>query len=248
MEIKRPHVLVISGFDPSAGAGILADVKTIEALKAYAFGIVSALTHQDDKRVHGTSWIALDDIHQQVDILFDRFEIDVCKIGIMESTRALNKVILYLKQRNPNIKIIVDPVLKSSSGFYFQESILRNEWQCILQKLYLLTPNIDEMKWLSGVRDPALAAKAWSVLGDILLKGGHSITDKGTDLLFQEGKETRIDNFHKEVFPKHGSGCILSSAIAAFTALGMALPEACISAKKYAEQALNSNKSLLAYH
>lgn len=248
MEIKRPHVLVIAGFDPSAGAGILADVKTIEALKAYAFGIVSALTHQDDKRVYHTSWIALDDIYQQIDILFNSFKIDVCKIGIMQSASALNRVILYLRQRNPDIKIIVDPVIKSSSGFQFQESILRREWQGVLQKLYLLTPNIDEMKWLSGVKNPMIAAKAWSVLGDILLKGGHNIADEGIDLLFQQGKETRIENIHQEVFPKHGSGCILSSAIAAFTAFGMHLPEACISAKKYVEQALNSNRSLLAYH
>src|SRR5690606_3178711 len=106
MEITRPQVLVISGFDHRAGAGILADVKTIEDLKDYEFGIVSDLTHQDDKRVYDTSWITLDDIYQQIDILFNKFEIDVCKIGIMESTRALNKVILYLKQRNPNIKII----------------------------------------------------------------------------------------------------------------------------------------------
>ncbi|ADY51949.1 Phosphomethylpyrimidine kinase [Pseudopedobacter saltans DSM 12145] len=247
-EDKRPHVLVISGFDPSAGAGILADVKTLEALKVYAFGIVSALTHQDHEKIYSISWISLNEIIENIDILLNKYDISVCKIGIVESTEVLCQIIKQLKKRDPTIRLIVDPVIKSSSGFRFQDDMPKQKWQSILSELYLLTPNNNEMRWLSGNEDTEEAAELWSVYGNILLKGGHNEKHFGIDLLFEKKIKTPILNSNKQLWEKHGSGCILSSAIAAYVALGLDLVDACKQGKKYVEKALSSNSTLLAYH
>jgi len=248
MQLNRPFVLSIAGLDPSAGAGLMADIKTFEALKVYGLGVASAITVQDDEKVYDVKWLSGYEIIKQAEILFNKFKIDTCKIGIMQDKATLLSVIEFLKSRNRNIKIIVDPVLKSSSGFDFYQKENLNFWKTVTEQITLITPNYTEMEILSEKAGILETAAYWSFKGNILLKGGHSPENTGTDYLFTDGKENLLHPQSQEIYQKHGSGCVLSSAITAYLALGFTLLDACKSAKKYTENFLNSNISLLGFH
>src|ERR1035437_5718713 len=94
---NRPFVLSIAGFDPSAGAGVLADVKTFEACGAYGMGVVSALTYQNDVSFEKVEWLELSQIIEQIKVLQKRFQFDFIKIGLIENLEVLNGLISYLK-------------------------------------------------------------------------------------------------------------------------------------------------------
>lgn len=248
MQLERPYVLSIAGLDPSAGAGLLADIKTFESLKVYGLGVTSAITIQDDEKVYGINWLSFDDVMQQADVLFNKFNIEVCKIGIMPDKDMLLSVIAYLKNRNSGIKIIVDPVLKSSSGFDFYKKEDLQFWKTVTEQITLLTPNYTEMDAVARLQTPYETAQAWSLSGNILIKGGHSVQNPGIDRLFSGGKEHLMNAGVSDIHQKHGSGCVLSSAIVAYLALNFSLPESCRLAKRYTECFLNSNNNLLGFH
>lgn len=246
---QRPCVLSIAGLDPSGGAGLLADIKTFEQLNVYGFGVASALTVQDDREVYKTDWLEYDDIIEQADVLFKRFDIRVCKIGIMPSAEAVNNLVNWLKSKNNNIKIVVDTVLQSTSGFNFMQGTEEQEWIKLLKNVTLITPNYTEMQKIAeATENIEKRALNWSEYGAILIKGGHNPDSPGTDILYTQGTKQEIQAFSEQIAPKHGSGCVLSSAIAAYLALGFSLPDACLSAKKYTERFLNSNSTLLGFH
>ena len=120
---KRPYVLSIAGFDPSGGAGVLADVKTFEANKVYGFGVMSALTFQNDSEFEKVEWIPLEKIMEQISVLQKRFQFEYIKIGLIENLEVLNQLILNLKSNISNPKIIWDPILKATAGFDFHNEI-----------------------------------------------------------------------------------------------------------------------------
>lgn len=248
MQLERPFTISIAGLDPSAGAGLLADLKTFETLKIYGFGVVSALSVQDDEQVYQVSWLKSEEIIHQLEPLFKRFKIDACKIGIIRDMATLSELIHFLKLKNEHIKIVVDPVLKSSSGFDFYRTEDIIYWQEIIPEITLLTPNYSEMKLISSSDNLHETASQWAKEGNILIKGGHDPINQGVDYLFTQGNQHSIHPVAQEIFPKHGSGCVLSAAITAYLALGFSLLESCKSGKLYTEQFLNSNKSLLGYH
>lgn len=248
--IKRPKVLTVAGLDPSSGAGLTADIKTMERLKCYGLSICSGNTVQNDVELSAVYWTNVNTIKAQIDLLFDRFEIDFIKIGIMENWSVTNTVIDYLLQKNSNAKIILDPVLKSSSSFNFHADY-KNNFTTILDKIYLLTPNFDEFEKLT--EGDTIEEKIKDISGhcNLLLKGGHRENEdkKGRDELYlKNGKSFVFNPKSSQVHAKHGSGCILSSAITSFLAQGKSLHQACYKGKKYTENALSSNHSLLAYH
>lgn len=237
MDQKRPFVLSIAGLDPSAGAGILADIKTMEQCGVNGLAVNTALTYQNEDEFDGVKWVAFDDIKKQLDPLFRKYEICVVKIGLIENMNVLKEVLSYLNSRHGrSLKIIWDPILSASAGFEFHSEVTIEMLSELLGELFLITPNQDEY------------AQLGSMVGvNVLLKGGHS--EVKNDLLKQTNKqEVVIKGMKGNMNPKHGSGCILSSAIASYLALGESLEDACISGKKYVERVLKSNKSLLGYH
>jgi hydroxymethylpyrimidine/phosphomethylpyrimidine kinase len=248
--VARPFVLSIAGLDPSSGAGLTADVKTMERIKCYGLSVCSGNTVQNDKELSAVYWTPLNIIKAQVDLLFDRFKIDFVKIGIVESWSVLNKIIDYLLLKNNSIKIILDPVLSASSSFKFHEAD-RNELESVLKKIYLITPNYLEFEKISdGNNEKESIAKITSHC-NLLLKGGHQKNEnkKGRDELYlTNGKSYIFNPKRSPIFEKHGSGCILSSAITSYLSLGTPITKACYKAKKYTENTMTSNKSLLAYH
>lgn len=249
MLYKRPIVLSIAGFDPCGGAGVLADVKTFEQHRCLGMAVNTAYTNQVENRFISLKWAAPDEIILSLETLLDHYPIHVVKIGMIENLHLLSKIIQRLKQKNKTLKIIWDTVLAASANYTFIEEVDRQQLTDVLKHLYLITPNRHEALKLSGHADEMTAAKALSAHCHVLLKGGHSVEEKGNDHLFYDKGCIKIEAGVSDVLaPKHGSGCILSSAVTANLALGYGLEDACKQAKRYTETILNSNPDLLAYH
>lgn len=244
---ERPFVLSIAGFDPSGGAGVLADIKTFEMNKCMGLAVLTANTIQTEHMFLSTSWQTIEQIKAQALPLIEAYTIDVVKIGIMESLDTLHDLVWWLKEKNKAVQIIWDPVISSSTGHSFLTEINRRKLSEILSHITLVTPNVPEVKILAGMEDEHQAASWLAGQTNVLLKGGHSKA-LGTDRLWVNGQCITLKAGAGHYQPKHGSGCILSSAIAAQLASGQTLHQSCITAKKYIESILSSNKNLLAYH
>jgi hydroxymethylpyrimidine/phosphomethylpyrimidine kinase len=248
MEPQRAYALSLAGLDPSGGAGLLADIKTLESHKVYGFGVCTALTVQTDQQFLAAQWMPPEQIISQVAPLLEKFPVKVCKIGIISNVSALLEIVQFLRQQVPEIRIVLDPVLKASAGYAFHQHIAQQEWEQVLDNIYLLTPNYGEAILLTGETNGALAAQKLSRHCAVLLKGGHHPDKIGWDTLYTTNSEQHIAPGIKRVHPKHGSGCVLSAAITAQLALGKPCYEACVYGKQYTEKFLSSHSSLLGYH
>ncbi len=239
---ERPYVASIAGFDPSAGAGILADIKTFEMHHVYGFGINTAMTWQNDVRIAKIEWLSLDNILAQLKLLFQRFDIHFFKIGIVENAQTLRGLVDYINNKSEQATIVWDPVIKASSGFAFSDFGSQSN---LFEGISIVTPNQNEFEQLFESKEQALALSHSTL---IYLKGGHNLSNPGLDVLYNQGAKTHFEPQTKEVFPKHGSGCVFSSSLCANLANGLAINEACQSSKNYIESLLASNQNLLGYH
>lgn len=238
MDNQRPYCLTIAGFDPSAGAGLLADIKTFEQLKTYGLAVSTALTFQNDEIFEGVNWHNLNTIKKQL-LPLRKYPVKAIKIGLTGDSDLLLQLLETIKAYFPNALIIWDPILRASAGYQFYHSIF--ELDQILDKINLITPNLPEFKVLELNKRQTQCA--------ILLKGGHQPEQKGTDVLITNRKSIEIKGkpYH-DATGKHGTGCILSAAITANIALGETLESACQKAKKYVEKVMLSTDSKLGYH
>src|SRR5260370_31333579 len=119
--MQRPKVLVVAGYDPSGGAGVLADVKTLEAHGVYGYAVCTAMTFQNERVIRRVDWLSEDALFEQVDVCFASTDFDWVKIGITASLTAAGNLIRHLKQHNPAVRVVLDPVIKASSGVVFWE-------------------------------------------------------------------------------------------------------------------------------
>ena len=248
--MSRPFVVSIAGFDPSAGAGVLADVKTFEQHQVYGFAISTANTIQTENEFVAIQWTDLDFVLQSVQTIFNSYDIKAVKMGIAPSLEYLREIILTVKKLSPETKIVWDTVLKSTTEFDFLTIENQATLIEILKEIHLITPNYDEILQLSSKEINAeTTAVLLSKYCPVLLKGGHKPDEIGIDYLYLENEFFR---FHpktkKEIFEKHGSGCVLSSAITANLAIGQNLKTACEKAKTYTENYLLSTPSKLGHH
>ena len=248
MVYTRPVVLSIAGMDPTGGAGLLADVKTCEQHRCLGFGVVSALTIQTEDTFHRADWLPLETIIDQAAPLFSQYTVAVVKIGIVENFAVLDSLVRWITEQRAGIRIVWDPVLAASAGFSFIDRVDPAKLQQVLQHIYLITPNAPEARQLVGVEDAQEAARQLARDCRVYLKGGHLTENTGTDYLYEAETVTTFSPGTQRVWPKHGSGCILSSAMASRLAGGESLMQACVGAKEYIERILISNKNLLAYH
>lgn len=239
MQTNRPIVLSIAGFDPCGGAGVLADSKTFEQLKTQGMAVITANTIQIEDQFLAIEWLAIKTIEDSINFLMNRYSVKVIKIGIVKDALFLNRIIHTVKSKNPEVFIIWDPVINSSSGHPFfnknEIPMLTN----IVSKIDLITPNFEEFQLLESVLKKG---------SNVLVKGGHRKEQIGVDLLKTGHKEITILPTAIQLPPKHGSGCVLSAAIAAHKALDFDLETACRLGKKYVEHYLNSHPSLLGHH
>ncbi len=248
MNIERPYTLSIAGFDPSGGAGILADIKTFEANAVLGLGVCTAITYQNEHSFDGLDWINLDQLIKQLDPLYRQYPIAHVKIGIIQDMETLYRLVSWIKNKNPQTKIVWDPVLKASAGFTFHDHIGKVILEKILSSISLITPNLLEVTALSGNENVDEAVPYLSRFCSVLLKGGHSEEKEAADILFHKGKQYTFKHAWIEGDGKHGSGCVLSAAITAYLALGDTLPAACEKGKHYITQFIQSTPTLLGYH
>lgn len=238
MNNNRPYCLSIAGIDPSAGAGLLSDIKTFECLKVYGLGVTTATTIQNDDEFIGVNWCGSKEIEQQL-VCLSRYSVKAIKIGLIKNLEHLELVVKKTKLLFPDAYIVWDPILKASAGYTIHEKI--DIKQDLLNILDLITPNSMEFK--------SLDLKEKNILSSILLKGGHSETEKGVDHLFVSGnKHTITGEAYTKDYEKHGSGCVLSAAITVYLAMGFSLLDSCIQGKRYVESFLKSNQTKLGYH
>ena len=236
--------LSIAGSDCSGGAGIQADLKTMTMNGVYAMSAITALTAQNTTGVTGIMEVPADFLRQQLDMIFTDIRPDAVKVGMVASSGLIETIAERLRfYRAENL--VVDPVMVATSGARLIESdALSTLTRELLPMAAVITPNIPEGELLSGMKienEEAMTAAAKKI-GDaygcaVLLKGGHSVSD-ANDLLYANGELTwfrgrRIDNPNT-----HGTGCTLSSAIAANLAKGFALKTSVQRAKDYISGAL----------
>lgn len=250
MKYKRPIVLSIAGFDPTGGAGVLADVKTCEQHGCLGMAVLTANTNQTETEFLSVDWLDKQTIIAQLEPILSTYELSALKIGIVENLDTLLELVSFVKRLKPAIPIVWDPVLSASSGFVLHQSWNEETLSQVLGLIDLITPNVHEVRRIAGIEDEIEGAFQLAKLTHVLLKGGHSSFRLGVDLLFEGGipREIPSKSDPSKFAAKHGSGCILSSAIASNLALGKSLLESCQESKAYIEKRLSSNEYLLAYH
>ncbi len=245
----QTYILTIAGHDPSAGAGLTADIKTFEAHDLYGVSVSTAITVQNDVDFKQCVWTDIDMIIAQIDILFDRFDINIVKIGIVESWNTLLRILNRLHEWNPSIKVVLDPIIKASAGFDFHENENQSLLDSIWEQCFIITPNYEEIQSLYPQLSIDQTVEHIASFTNVYLKGGHRTNKKGWDALYHS-KIVKINMapYTDSVFEKHGSGCVLSAALASYLALNIELEDAAKHAKRYTEQFLNSNEGLLGKH
>lgn len=249
MSTNRPFVISIAGFDPSAGAGVLADIKTFEQHKVYGFAISTANTIQTENEFINIQWTPLDFVLQSIETLFETYEIKAVKIGIIPSLDYLKSIVFLIKKLSPKTKIVWDTVLKSTTEFDFLTIENQNDLVSILNEIDLITPNYDEILKLDSEENSIeIITEKLSKNCAILLKGGHHPTEIGIDYLHVQNQCFRLTPKSTKIHSKHGSGCVLSAAITANLALEQNLLSACKNAKSYTENFLLSNPTQLGNH
>ena len=243
---KRKTALTIAGSDSSGGAGIQADIKTMMANGVYAMSAVTALTAQNTQCVAAVLNVTPEFLAQELDCVFDDIFPDAVKTGMLSSAELVRVTAAKLKEYRAK-NIVVDPVMISTSGSrLLDEEAVGVMKEDLFPLAALVTPNIPEAEVLSGKKistaeDMAAAAELISrnYKTSVLLKGGHSIAD-ANDLLYRNGSGIWIEGQRIENPNTHGTGCTLSSAIAAGLAKGYGLEEAVRQAKNYLSDALRA--------
>ncbi len=242
--------LTIAGSDCSGGAGIQADLKTFAAHKVYGMSVITALTAQNTCGVYSVLDIPLEMVGAQLDAVFSDIPPDAVKIGMVhlpETIKIISQKLAFYKAEN----IVLDPVMVSTSGHsLMEEASLTALKNMLIPLACLITPNIPEAEVLTGLKistreDMQKAAREISSFcgGAILIKGGHRQKDSD-DLLYYKGEYHWFPGRHIETENTHGTGCTLSSAIAANLALGLDLKLGVLKGKEYINCALKAGLAL----
>lgn len=245
-------VLTIAGSDSGGGAGIQADQRTIRAIGGHALVAVTAVTAQDTRRI--SAWKPVSDslIRAQIDSALGGYPVSAIKTGLLPGFGAVRAVAAGLALF-PSIPLVVDPVLTSSSGTRFlSDTGLRTIRKLLFPRAFLITPNWPEAAALTGlvVRTHAQAEKAAARLAaecgrSILVKGGHAKGMLCRDCLALPGGGTLwFEGPRISTVNTHGTGCVLSAAIAAWLGRGASLPEAVRLAQSFLRRALVRGRGL----
>ncbi len=237
-----PNILSIAGSDPSGGAGIQADLKTFAALGAYGMAAITALTAQNTIGVTGFVAVPADFMRDQLRAIFDDVEVSAVKIGMLANADIVEAVAEVLEQ-SCNAPIVLDPVMVATSGdaLIDQDAVAALKSR-LIPMADVITPNIPEAEKLSrkAVLDMEAAAEGLLDLGAraVYLKGGHLKGDVMRDVLASSNGAQVLEVPRVDTENTHGTGCTLSSAIAAYLGHGEDLADACEKAKAYLTNAL----------
>lgn len=250
--MTRSCVLVFAGLDPSGGAGIQADSQAIAAMGAHALPIVTTLTVQDNDRVYDITPVDPHIVQQQIETLINKIDIAAIKIGIVGSAAIAELIVSCintLRQNNPQLPVVLDPVLASGHG----DVLTREDAIKIIAPLRklttLITPNILEAYKLTNKLTEqhtseiqTIEQQADLLLRDsphVLIKGGHAQDENVINRWFSQ-EQQRIWSWPRLQGEFHGSGCTLASAIAAGLAQGWSMETSLDKAQTFTQQALES--------
>jgi len=245
-----PCVLTIAGSDSGAGAGIQADARTIQALGGYALTAITAVTAQNSRGI--SSWRAVSPalIAAQIKAATDDFPVGAIKTGLLSGTAAIRAVVAALP---PGIPLVVDPVMGSTSGTRFlNEAGLRVSKLQLLPRATLVTPNWPELAALTGrlvqtFAGAEVAAQSLLATGcqAVLVKGGHAPGGSCRDcLVTADGRVRWFEGPRIKTRNLHGTGCVLSAAIALSLARGCGLEEAVGAARHFLRDSLKKNRAV----
>ena len=240
------NLLTIAGSDSSGGAGIQADLKTFAALGTYGMSVITAVTAQNTCGVTMVQNIDLKVVEAQITAVFDDIRVDAVKKGMLSDKEIIKIIAQKLRFYQPPI-IVVDPVMVSKSGF---QLLAPDACETLIKELLplatLVTPNLPEATVIVGYEvsnkdDMLKAAKDIITLGakNVLMKGGH-LQESADDLLYDGREATWFTGERINTKNTHGTGCTLSSALAANLALGLSLPESVRKSKEYITIAINN--------
>lgn len=247
MTKQYKRVLSIAGSDPSGGAGIQADIKTISACGCYAMTAITAVVDEDTVSVKGVHPIPVSFVKGQIRSVLEDIGADAIKIGMLHSTEQIVAVEEILSDCNVR-NIVLDPVMAATSG----DDLLQQEAVAALKNRLIpitrvITPNIPEAEILLGEsitrkKEFPEVVKKLSCNGtvSVLLKAGHMAGNELTDLFYNAETDELIELCAARIASRntHGTGCTLSSALASFLARGLSLNDAVRNAKEYMTQAI----------
>ena len=240
--MNRPCVLVFSGADPSGGAGTHADSQAITAMGAHALPVITALTVQDNQRVHAIHPVDPGLVMAQAQALIDRIAIAAVKIGVIGSAanaQVIAALVGVLRERRPDLPVVLDPVLASGAGDALAAGDAREQIRRLIPLATLITPNVPEALALTAADAPIAQAAVLQGYGcpNVLIKGGHAAGPRVINRWFGSAQGQQWE------WPRlpgafHGSGCTLAAAIAARLALREPLAVALARAQAYCHHAL----------
>jgi hydroxymethylpyrimidine/phosphomethylpyrimidine kinase len=254
--LRYPRVLTIAGSDSGGGAGIQADLKTFAALGCYGMSAITALTAQNTVGVQGIHAVPADFLKAQLQSVIEDIGVDAVKIGMLHDP-AVVEVVAWAVQHYKLRNVVLDPVMVATSG---DRLIAEPTIQVLVDVLFplatVITPNLDEASLLlqrpiGSVDDLPSAAQALLAQGAhaVLLKGGHLPGEQVVDLLARPGQpDIELASPRIPSRNTHGTGCTLSSAIAANLALGATLEEAVRLARFYILEAIRQGARVVVGH
>lgn len=247
-----PRVLSIAGTDPSGGAGIQADLKTIGALGGYGMAAVTALVAQNTRGVRSVHVPPPEFLAEQLDAVSDDVTVDAVKLGMLHSTPLIEVVAGWLHRVDPPV-VVLDPVMVATSGDRLLDAEAEAAVRRLCGQVHLVTPNVPELAVLTGA-DPApdwaaavtQATELASATGTtVLLKGGHLDGPEAFDaLVTADGPIAEVSAPRIATTTTHGTGCSLSAAMATLGGAGLAWPEALPIAKEWLRGAIEAGENL----
>lgn len=233
----------IAGVDPSAGAGIFADLKTFQALKVYGTGVVTALTAQNPNEMFSLQAVETSYVEEQLDAVLDSYDIEYIKTGMLYSKSIIKCISKKIKEYN--LKAVVDPVMVATSGGKLAKNDLSHSLlKYLLPHSILTTPNISEAEKLTGIKinnenDAKLACEKLGKTCNNIITGGHL---NGINTIFIDGKISILKQELIKTSNLHGSGCNFSAAIVSFLSKNNDLKTSILKASNYTYESIKNGK------
>jgi hydroxymethylpyrimidine kinase/phosphomethylpyrimidine kinase len=246
VEIETPPVaLTVAGFDPSGGAGVIADIKTFTAFGCFAVAAVTSLTYQNTLGVFGAAHQTAEAVRAQILPVVEDFTVAGVKTGMLPTREVIEEVARLFRETTLPAPV-VDPVVRSTSGYdLIDDAALDALKRELLPLARIVTPNIPEAERITGleIRDRAgmlEAARLMRRMGAraVLVKGGHLEGAEAFDVLVEESEVTYFTAERIETTSTHGTGCTLAAAIAACLARGYNLEDSMAVAKRFVTDAI----------
>jgi hydroxymethylpyrimidine/phosphomethylpyrimidine kinase len=248
--LKKPSrlkitCLSIAGFDPTGGAGVIADLLTFSRIKVWGTAAVAVITGQNNARVYRAEPVSPKLLRSQIESVLEDFPIQAVKIGALGSRANLREVSRLLKESGLR-RVVVDPILRARDGTrLMEEGGSRDYLNFLFPLATVITPNLPEASEFTGIKvrsrkemEKAAAVLSGSGAGSVLVKGGHLERGAPRDLFLEKGEFFWIPGSRRVPARIHGTGCLLSSAVAAFLARGRTPLDSVLAAKAMISRAI----------